>query len=253
MTLPQLAWRLPYAVAGATPVLSLSDFTRLSSSVAELTAKGHWLLGGDSASLLDLTEGLALTPNATAPNYSADHIQVANGGYNGLKTPFTDSANQTIVGVWQRRLGTADGVQNSFLTTTYNTAGTQGDGLFVQTSTGYFRVTAPAASASFTMPGTDGDWVWLAFTQQAGVGTTLLIGSGGSITRIFAATTKTANTSAQVAIGNAGTFANVGFIRGPRCAEFMYFDTPQTDAFLTDLYVRTRARKTGRNLSITPL
>ena len=253
MTLPQLAWRLPYAVAGATPALAATDFTRLSASVVEVTAKGHWLLGGDSSSLLDLTEGAALTLNATAPNYSADHIQVANAGYNGLKTPFADSANQTIVGVFQRRVGNADGSTNSMLFSTYNTAGTQGDALFVLTLGSYYRVTGPASSAAFTMPGTDGDWIWLAYTQQSGVGTTLLIGSGGSVTRIFAAGTKTPNASALVSIGNSGSFANTGYQRGPRCAEFMYFDTPQTDVFLTDLYTRTRARKTGRNLSITPL
>ena len=69
---------LPFSVSNsALPQLAAADYELLVNY--EPDAWGHWLFGVSSSSLIDLTQGKALTLAGTAPTYNSNGVVIAGG------------------------------------------------------------------------------------------------------------------------------------------------------------------------------
>ena len=80
---------LPFSVSNsALPQLAAADYELLVNY--EPDAWGHWLFGVSSSSLIDLTQGKALTLAGTALTYNSNGVVIAGGLNSGLVSGLVD-------------------------------------------------------------------------------------------------------------------------------------------------------------------
>lgn len=230
------------------------SFVRLSGNPAEGWAGAQWIFGNDATSLNDLTEGLALTPNATGPSYTSSGVVIPDSGYNGLKTPYADKLTYTAAGVFKRALaGTGNQILMGSMSNTTNAGGS---GIFAfPAGPSYYSFAAGLnadGGVAFTMPGTDGQYVFVAIVETPGQ-RLIYTGSGGTLTLAGTVNgTRFVHPTNKLAIGNA-SYLNSSWQRGETVCEFLYSPNAESLSRLQTYYQTIRARGTGADRSVVPI
>lgn len=254
MTYPIIVEVVPYAITGSGYQYTASDFTRLSDNPGEYWATAQWIFGNTSASLSDVTASLALTPNATVPTYTSAGMTTASGGYNGLKTPYNDSLTYTLAAVFKRELATAN---NQFVLGSMKNDGSGGSGIFAFPGGPSYNSVASGLNSNggvaFTMPGTDGQYVFVAIVETPGQ-RLIYTGSGGTLTLAGTVTgTRNLNGAGKLSLGNVYYQVGATWQRGTTFAEATYSTQAQSSQVLTNYYQAIRARGTGADRSVVPI
>ncbi|WP_404291576.1 hypothetical protein ACD578_05465 [Microvirga sp. RSM25] len=184
--------------------------------------------------------------NAAAPTLGAGFVTVS--GQSGLMSPFYDGNNQTLIsviklpvtpsatqiamGYWSPApVGGGIGYYNSSGAWTFGTRTTPNDTGALQT------VVAPPTTVADT-------WLWLAMTHSP-TQRTVMWGGGAYDSRTV--TKFVSPTPGKVGIGNNGGTSFAGAIT---CAEFIVFDHPLSQAELTGVYGRSKARLGTRGIAL---
>src|SRR5271163_3589810 len=106
MTNPTPFIQLPFTVPNSSGVSlqNPAEVTFMIPSTAELLANGHWLFGSDNPTMLDLISQQAMTLVGAAPTMLSGYLTTGGSGASGegLASPFNDSANETVCGVFQK-------------------------------------------------------------------------------------------------------------------------------------------------------
>lgn len=252
MTFPTLVQM--YDAPSAAYQYSAASFGRLSGNQAESWATAQWIFGNDSTSLIDLTEGLALTPNATSPTFTGSGVVIPDSGYNGLKTPYADTLTYTAAGVFKRALAGAG--NQIVLGSMSNTTNAGGSGIFAFPSGPSYNSFAAGLSGdggvAFTMPGTDGQYVFVAIVETPGQ-RLIYTGNGGTLTLAGTVNgTRFVHPTNKLALGNA-SYLNAAWQRGETVSEFLYSVNAESLTRLQTYYQTIRARGTGADRSVVPI
>lgn len=214
----------------------------------ELAAAEHYLLGGNSDSLVSL-QGAELTPLASSHSFSSGYMTIT-GDLEGLTMETNESTDQTFCAVV--RVSNLATNKNVILGTaqTGPSAGsmlhTQADGKF-----NYFGYRASGSTAIEITPPSPNDKWWFVAAIESSVGSvlnaTLYVG-GVSSTAVVAATAK-AVSSNKMAIGN-GYFPDATYDDDIDIAEAILFSDVLTIAELDAVYERSKARLAARGITV---
>lgn len=226
--------------------LASAAITAATADPYEAAAAGHWLFGTDSASLTG-KGGLVLSPANTPPTFAAGYLATVASTTlkNGLLSPFDDSLEQTIAGVFQYK---ASGTQ-MLMGALASSSEVGGDALY-RDSTGYNTNTRPGTGSktAVVMPGlTDGAWFFAALSYTA-TGTLQRVFIGGNANSVTQAVNKAA-APRKIALGNA-LYSASSFSDAVLCAEFIYFSSPLDDAAMKALYARSKTRLAARGITV---
>ena len=206
------------------------------------------MLYSDAAKLTGIVNGRSLTPVATVDyNPNAVVCKAGLAGYiNGLTAAFSDRLSYTIAVVFKRPIDTAG--DYNLVAGTNRVVSEDGAGLLIYGSTP-LQLTVSSPTVSFGRLWADGavivgDWVWAAFTSNAGkVGG--MIGGGSYLEDTSVRTVSARN----VGVGNC-------YVAYPNCdnlleiAEVVIFDAALNSTQLSQLYARSQSRLAARGLSI---
>lgn len=229
------------------PLLEQSAFSEVSGAPElERGATEHWLF--DKGNTDGLTGRLAagvLTPSAAEPTWAANAVVIPNG-LNGLKTPYHDTAAQTVTAVvrFNTIVGAAAIV---FGALTQNS--TEGGGLAYWNPTNLIALTRGITSSAVKVRPAgiaDGVWAFVALSQSPTSRTLML----GGATPVTTAGVKTATTiGKKVSLGNA--YYNVdGWRQGQHANELAYFNRALSIPEMEAVYARAKVRAARRGIAV---
>lgn len=210
----------------------------------ELTAWGHWILGGDGASLTESGNGAALAPMGAAPGWEATHAVVALEDGAALQTGYVPPANPRVTMTAVARLPSRSGL-NFVLG---NRTGSEGLGCWWDSS-GVLKVSLRGTSHGFAGASLAEDtWYFVAASWQPGAAESTALYVGG------AGLERYANAQPYLSQGAAMGFGNVGYgvttTNVLHLAEACLFDKILAAPDLDAVYARAKARLAPRGIAV---
>lgn len=247
-------FQLPFPIQRSdVPVVDISSATPILGSIAEEGAGGHWLFGGGSSSLSDLTGTQALTLQAAAPTYAEAYATVEGTAGNALLTSWTDAAVQTACFVARR---VTDG--RMYTGTLKPSAAAQGgSALYLNDATDALVITTRGSSTGGTVDmtwptGVDvGDWFFAAFAEDD-ANKKRYVFIGGPTPTEYAQTYDGAKllSTEKYAIGNGWNTASA-YYGDVDIAEFIFYPAVSKPfADLRGIYARSKTRLLKRGLTV---
>lgn len=235
--------------APGAPVVPASNIKPLYPGRPESDALGHWLLGGNTASLADLKSQLSLVPAGAMPTFEANHAILPNG-INGLRTSIADMANYTLAVVL--RVDSEEGGSGRILGGTSGASTLDNRGtLLSQTAANIVNITprpngVQSAFSAANLGQVPGQYAFVALTVSPQLVTAFL----GGVTRVSRALNSAiAVSDRQIAVGNA-YYTGGTYVTGMRLAEVMVFGSTLTAPQIDALYARSKQRGAERGIAV---
>lgn len=236
---------LPFTVPASTGgTIDPALVTQMFPSSAEPLAVAHWLLGRDNLSRIDLFSDQPLSVVGAAPTNNAGYISIPAGS-NGLLSDYDETATQTICSVTKKI--SSPSVHS--IMGTWPASGDAFGSLVYALSGDYSLVTkniggsAAGVAQTITVPGSAGDWIFIAMAHTT-TGRTGFVGGGTSYT---ATGTRPLVAGNPIGLGKQGS---VTVPSGLDAAEFIVFDTALTAAEMAAVYLRSKARLAARGITV---
>lgn len=240
---------LPFAVSNAAlPQLAATDYELLVNY--EPDAWGYWNFGTSSASLVDLTQGKALTLAGTAPTYNSTGVVVAGGLNSGLLSDLADGTERTLCAV----IKIPD--LSSFVGSNVagNVGTSDGFGMFVHKSSGAYGI-LPIVRGGTGITGDTfaglavGDYVFLAISYTQTGSNKLNKFFGGKLSSsITSATAKTAS-AVKMAFGNIA-YSTSTYHSPLEISEGILYDRALSLAEIAAVYARSKQRMATRGITV---
>lgn len=240
---------LPFSVSNsALPQLAAADYELLVNY--EPDAWGHWLFGVSSSSLIDLTQGKALTLAGTAPTYNSTGVVLGGGLNSGLLSDLADGTERTLCAV----IKIPD--LSSFMGSNVagNVGASDGFGMFVQkpgANHGILPVVRGATGITGdTFTGiTDGNYIFMAISWSATSGNKLNKFLGGKLSgSITSVTAKTAS-AVNMAFGNVQYTAEI-YHSPLEISEGILYDRALSLTEIAAVYARSKQRMATRGITV---
>lgn len=195
------------------------------------------------------TGASATVTRTAAPTINASSLTLGAGGRgNGLSLPLLGTASQTVCMVVKKAVaGSAQ-----LVLSTSDSSITTGCAFWKSSSTNNYLARAAGMGSEGTgvvlgSPGSDGDWLFMAFTFDAANGRRTLIGP--STTSTTAGTHVPANIPLAIGNANFSGFSSVAL----EVAEVMVFQTALSATEMTTIYARSKANLAALPTPITVL
>ncbi|MGX9965549.1 hypothetical protein ACVFYP_19640 [Roseomonas sp. F4] len=235
------------------PSIDLSAARPVFGTPLEADALGHWLLGPDPTSLIDVSRNVALTLQGAGPSF-AEAFATVSGVGNALLTPKLDSLQQTLCMVVRRPAPGA----NTILGGSLRFADGSGSSLHVTTSATELRSSIGGAFIAQAWPAgiAVGDWMFVALSESlasevAGDRHAIQhIGGAAPVVAAMPAGRTLSSGGGRVALGNA-YYNNSSWITGaPAIAEPIVYDRAVSAEELLAIYARSKARMAARGIVV---
>ena len=221
-----------------TAFLSLSN----PYPAAETGATGHWLFGRGNQYYIDLTGATNPTENGAAPvhGYNFAELQGAN---DGLLTSITETSNMTMCYVIKAP-------NTTILGGTLRTSAVASDGVSMYTSGPSLFFNERGGTGQVGIGGiTVSDYYFIALSLDSSDNYVGYIGDATSAT-VVTGTGPGRNASTRAyGIGDAW-YGAAGFDNAFEMCEAIFFDTAKTQSELDDIYSRSVARMSARNITV---
>jgi len=224
-----------------------TDFSGLSNPypTAETGAVGHWIFGTGNQLYIDLTGSATnLTENGTTPTFDYNTLQIA-GQADGLLSAITEPSNLTMCLVF------AYTVSGYILNGTLTTSAVSSNGVSMYISNGLWMnerngfgnlqiaTTSDLSSGyNFVAMSVDSSDNYIGYLGDS-TSTTVISGTGSG---------RNASTRA-LSVGDVH-YNSFPFVGTPKIAEAIFFDSAKTEAELDDIYTRSVARMSARNITV---
>lgn len=240
---------LPFAVNNAAlPQLAATDYELLVNY--EPDAWGHWNFGTSSASLIDLTQGKALTLAGTAPTYNSTGVVVAGGLNTGLLSDLADGTERTLCVV----IKIPD--LSSFAGS--NVAGNVGDssgfGMFINKISGNYGI-LPLVRGATGITGNNfaglnvGDYVFMAISYTQTGSNKLNKFFGGKLSSSTTSTTAKTASAVKMAFGNIAYSAS-SYHAPLEISEGILYDRALSLTEIAAVYARSKTRMATRGIAV---
>lgn len=246
--------RLPFSVPDSSlPVIDSADIQLLVDYETE--SFDHWLFNNGSASLVGLKAATVLTPQTDAPTFSATNL-ILNNSYNkALLSEMDDAAEMCIAMVIKRRadlVGGDMGVLSGTLGISSESPA-YGGSLFESVSHALYSNTRGIAQAGpLVLPGSVGEWVFVAQSEDGVLPSSNVLYVGGVGTSTASSSTNKRVRLNKVALGCA-YYNNSAVLDVPNLevAEFILFPRALSITELNGVYERSKIRLANTNSGIT--
>ncbi|MGQ3902960.1 hypothetical protein [Mixta calida] len=210
----------------------------------------NWLFGPDAASLKSQDGAYTLTEanGAVSKTYGANVVNLgadAGTNLNGLRSPFVDSNNYTICGVFKYSGDPAMVLMGAI-------DGTKGESIQMNSSgvLAHSRRNSSGVIAATPVPLPPGlkagDYIFIALTRN---GDNFIAKVGGATTTLAATSAKAVGTGLFHGPGNTST-PTAGYSKALTVAEFLYKPSAATDAELEQVYQLSKTRCAARGITI---
>lgn len=242
---------LPVKSAKALPTIDMTQTQAIFGISPEAGARGHWLLGSDYPTYIDLINGRALLKRSGGadPTVGPNSLSVA-GVINSMLTPFLDALVQTQCIVFKR----INTVASQSLFGTRLGSALDGSGAVVSSTGGgtgiNFRcATNVIQNISFGGNTTVGQFFFAALAEDHSGASRRSIAYIGGIGANEALAQPNLKQASALNIAAIGGYFN-GYSDTVEAAEVISFDSFKTTADLDAIYQRTKLRMAQRGVSV---
>lgn len=247
---------LPFSVNDPTlPVIPSGDIRRLFE--AEINAAEHWIFDNGEASLVGKINGLSLTPQSTAPTYSADYLTIASDVGKALLTTFEETAGQedTIAAVFKYSAhASKEIVPFGSISSTVESPPLTGGAPYIVGVEHTVSLTyrgSPVTGTNTTVAISPSTWVFLCVSRKMTASGVVRALIGGSAIKSYTGDYSSyvpATAGRKIGLGSPYFVSLAG--QTVSFAEAVVFDRALDSTEISQLYDRSKARMTKRGITI---